>query len=97
MIQRIAISSVISWGVAVAAGFAMAEASDRPKLIYEQQCAGCHGRDRLGGTGPALIPETLSRMNGPSIAKVIANGRSATQMPGFAATLSGDDIAMLTE
>ena len=28
--------------------------------IYADKCAQCHGADRLGGTGPALIPETLS-------------------------------------
>lgn len=64
---------------------------------YAQYCASCHGADRLGGTGPALIPETLKRMRGPKVDRVIASGRAATQMPGFAGTLSPDEISALTK
>ncbi len=62
---------------------------------YARYCAQCHGVDRLGGTGPALIPETLKRMRGPKVERVISRGRDATQMPAFAGTLSPDDIASL--
>ena len=58
-----------------------------PAETFAAHCASCHGAGRLGGIGPALIPETLGRMRGPDLASVIANGRAATQMPGFAATL----------
>ena len=30
--------------------------------LYLQQCAACHGPDRLGGMGPALLPENLGRL-----------------------------------
>ncbi|TNF19594.1 MAG: cytochrome C oxidase Cbb3 [Rhodobacteraceae bacterium] len=60
-------------------------------------CASCHGDDRLGGLGPALIPETLGRMRGPVLDEVIAHGRPATQMPGFAEDLSAAQIAALAE
>lgn len=63
-----------------------------PARDYADHCAACHGADRLGGTGPALIPETLGRMRGPNLHAVIAEGRAATQMPGFAPTL--DDAAV---
>ncbi|MEC5290937.1 cytochrome D1 domain-containing protein [Aurantimonas sp. C2-6-R+9] len=66
-----------------------------PRAQYSRYCAECHGADRLGGTGPALIPETLKRMRGPKLGVVIAEGRAATQMPGFADTLSPDEIAAL--
>jgi DNA-binding beta-propeller fold protein YncE len=68
-----------------------AVAQDAPALFAEH-CAACHGAGRLGATGPALIPETLSRMRGPAVAEVIAHGRVATQMPAFAETLAADEI-----
>ena len=56
--------------------------------LYGRHCAACHGADRLGGTGPALIPEALVRLKLEAAKNVIAQGRPATQMPGFAATLA---------
>ena len=38
-----------------------------PSALYTQHCAACHGGDRLGALGPALIPEALGRMK-PEIA-----------------------------
>jgi DNA-binding beta-propeller fold protein YncE len=61
--------------------------------IYEGHCAACHAPSRLGGTGPALIPETMGKLKGDALAAVIANGRAATQMAGFADTLTPEDIA----
>lgn len=61
--------------------------------IYADLCASCHAETRLGGTGPALIPESLGRLKGDKLATVIAKGRAMTQMPGFAATLSPEEIA----
>src|SRR5690606_2130241 len=62
---------------------------------YAEHCAACHGEDRLGGTGPALIPETLGRVRG--IDQVIAQGRVSTQMEGFSDRLSPQAIAALVE
>jgi cytochrome c553 len=61
--------------------------------IFQDLCAGCHAPTRLGGTGPALIPETLGKLKGEKLEAIIAKGRPATQMAGFAATLSPADIA----
>ena len=61
--------------------------------IYAESCASCHGPDRLGGTGPALIPQTLKRMRGPKLKTVISEGRTATQMPAFADSLAPSEIA----
>lgn len=63
---------------------------------YATHCASCHGPDRLGGLGPALLPQNMGRLRGEAIAKVIAEGREATQMSGFAHALSKDEIAALT-
>ncbi|THD73037.1 cytochrome C oxidase Cbb3 [Thalassobius vesicularis] len=60
--------------------------------IYMDLCASCHGEARLGGIGPALIPEALGRLRGESLSGIIANGRVATQMPAFATTLSAEEV-----
>jgi DNA-binding beta-propeller fold protein YncE/cytochrome c553 len=63
--------------------------------LYREHCASCHGEGRLGGTGPALLPESLGRLKPEAAAKVIAEGRASTQMPAFAETLKADEIAAL--
>jgi cytochrome c553/WD40 repeat protein len=65
--------------------------------IYADLCASCHADTRLGGTGPALIPESLGRLKGDRLTAVIAEGRAMTQMPAFAATLSPEDIAAVAD
>lgn len=61
--------------------------------IYADLCASCHAETRLGGTGPALIPESLGRLKGDRLAAVISEGRAMTRMPAFKETLSPEDIA----
>ena len=63
--------------------------------LYGEHCAACHGSDRLGGTGPALLPENLGRLAGQRLTTVIADGRPATQMPGFGSVLAKNEIAAL--
>ena len=63
--------------------------------LYTQHCAACHGEQRTGLMGPALLPESLERLRPAEALKVIAQGRPATQMPGFAGQLSATDIAAL--
>ena len=65
--------------------------------IYAQNCALCHGADRLGGVGPALLPENLRRLRKPKAVDAISNGLPASQMPGFSNKLSSDDIASLVK
>ena len=64
--------------------------------VYKENCASCHGADRLGGMGPALLPENLGRLKRNEAKTVIESGRPATQMPGFGKKLSDADIAALT-
>jgi mono/diheme cytochrome c family protein len=71
---------------------ASAAADDAPALFAEH-CALCHGADRLGAMGPALLPESLGRLKPEAAAAVIRDGRPATQMPGFAGSLTEADIA----
>lgn len=63
--------------------------------VYARECAACHGSDRLGGTGPALLPENLGRLKQTAAAAVIASGRPASQMPAFAQKLDAATIAAL--
>ena len=65
--------------------------------IYADLCASCHADSRLGGKGPALIPESLGRLKGDRLAAVIADGRAMTQMPGFKGSLSPEDIAAVAD
>tara|TARA_R110002050_G_scaffold203490_2_gene338733 strand:+ start:44057 stop:45625 length:1569 start_codon:yes stop_codon:yes gene_type:complete len=73
------------------------EIDARTLAVYQQQCAACHGEDRLGGIGPALLPENLKRLKKKNAIATIADGRMATQMPGFAAQLASEDIAALAD
>jgi len=74
---------------------AAAFAQPAPPKIYREHCASCHGADRLGGSGPALLPENLARLRRAEAARVIAAGRAATRMPGYAGTLSAAEIEEL--
>jgi mono/diheme cytochrome c family protein/DNA-binding beta-propeller fold protein YncE len=74
-----------------------AAAQDAGEKIYTQHCAACHGADRLGGSGPALLPQNLERLRPPEALRVIRDGRLATQMPGYADRLSAGEIQALTD
>ncbi len=65
--------------------------------LYQANCSSCHGVDRLGGVGPALLPGNLERLRRSEAIKTIANGRLATQMPQFGEKLSSSDIASLVD
>lgn len=56
--------------------------------LYQAKCAACHGGDRFGAIGPALLPDNLGRLGQAGAEKVIREGRPATQMPAFGAEVS---------
>ncbi len=74
---------------------AAAAAEGEAEKLYAEHCAACHGADRLGGMGPALLPETLSRLRKSAARDAIATGLPATQMPAFAEVLDADEIESL--
>ncbi len=84
-------------GLVLASALAGCAAAAEPARLYAEHCASCHGADRFGGIGPALLPSNLERLRRPAAAEVIANGRPATQMPGFADKLTPAEIAALVE
>jgi len=77
--------------------FASALAHADTAALYQQHCAECHGADRLGRMGPALLPENLGRLRKAKAQKVIAHGRPAIQMPAFGEVLSATDIKGLAD
>jgi mono/diheme cytochrome c family protein/DNA-binding beta-propeller fold protein YncE len=82
----------------LATGFALPPAIAAPvspAALYRQHCASCHGEQRLGGMGPALLPENLGRLKPAQAEKVIAGGRAATQMPAFGDKLDAGAIKAL--
>lgn len=66
-------------------------------ILFQQHCAVCHGEGRLGGMGPALLPQNLKRLRKKQAVEVISNGRVATQMQGFADKLSAEQIKELAD
>ena len=89
MIRRIILAASLSLGANALA------ADPDANALYQKHCADCHDPSRLGGTGPALIPQTLRRMYGPKMHDVIANGRVATQMIGYSDVLNSAEIDAL--
>ena len=65
--------------------------------LYKIHCAECHGANRLGGMGPALLPGNLKRLRHKAAVEVIKQGRAATQMPAFTEKLSAAEIQSLAE
>ena len=71
--------------------------NNEAELLYQQHCSTCHGLNRLGGVGPALLPQNLRRLKQDAAAEVISNGAAATQMPAFKSKLAPSDISSLVE
>ena len=74
--------------------------TDKPEsalALYQQNCAICHGDDRLGRIGPALLPENLGRLKQDEAVSTILDGRAATQMPAFQDKLTAEQVKALVE
>ena len=82
---------------ALAAALLLAPALAWGADTYTTHCASCHGAARLGGMGPALLPENLARLEKAEAARVIRDSRPGVQMPAFGKTLSEAEIAQLVE
>jgi cytochrome c553 len=83
--------------VLVFAAFQPVEVLADAETLYLQHCATCHGAERLGGTGPALLPQNLSRLRREAALEVIAEGRALTQMPAFSEQLNNHEITALAD
>jgi cytochrome c553 len=97
MIQRILSLSAVAALLAFGAVSQPAHAETNGEAVYSQHCASCHGAERLGGQGPALLPENLGRLRREAAHDVVASGRPGTQMPGFGDELGDEEITALVE
>jgi mono/diheme cytochrome c family protein/DNA-binding beta-propeller fold protein YncE len=79
------------------AGMASFAEAAEPEAVYKAHCLVCHGENRLGGVGPALLPENLARLRKPEAADVIRNSRPATQMPPYRDVLKPEEIQALAD
>ncbi|MEI8324446.1 MAG: cytochrome D1 domain-containing protein [Betaproteobacteria bacterium] len=102
----IALRYSLNQGLRCCAGFFLAFALstaigavevDPASTLYAKHCVRCHGENRAGGMGPALLPQSLERLRKPEAAMVISNGRAATQMAGFAHLLTAQEVAQLVQ
>lgn len=66
-----------------------------PAALYATHCASCHGADREGESGPALLPESLERLRKAAAVTTITHGRAATRMPAFGDRLTAGEIGAL--
>ncbi len=69
--------------------------AEEARDLYVEHCAECHGTNRLGGTGPALIPESLGRLKQDKATATIKLGRVQTHMPAFDGMLDDQQIEAL--
>jgi mono/diheme cytochrome c family protein len=60
--------------------------------VFSQNCAGCHGADGSGGTGPALTATQLDRAQ---IKQKVTEGGGG--MPAFEGTLSEEQIGAVSD
>jgi DNA-binding beta-propeller fold protein YncE len=88
--------STLAMATLALGSLAGAARADTPAL-FTQHCASCHGAARLGGMGPALLPESLERLKRKDAHTTIRDGRAATQMPAFGQILTGAEIEALAE
>jgi mono/diheme cytochrome c family protein/DNA-binding beta-propeller fold protein YncE len=72
-------------------------AAPSPTALFSQHCASCHGVQRQGLMGPALLSECLERLRKPEALKTIQRGRPATQMPAFGDKLGATEISALVD
>ena len=64
------------------------------KRLYNQYCANCHHVDRIGHSGPPLLPQFIKRKSPKQLEKIILNGLPATLMPAFP-QLTVQDVAAI--
>ncbi|MBA3902102.1 MAG: cytochrome C oxidase Cbb3 [Rhodocyclaceae bacterium] len=72
-------------------------AAEPAQDLYRKHCAECHGADRFGLMGPALLPENLSRLRKDAAAAMIRDSRPAVQMPPFKDVLKPEEIQQLAD
>ena len=73
------------------------EAAGPMAALYWDKCSGCHGVDRHGSVGPALIPQTLQGKKREELALVIMEGKTGTSMPPWRNIINDSRIEELID
>ncbi len=61
------------------------------KILYSQNCAGCHGSEgQFGPATPLANPEYLALVDDSTLTDIVANGQKNTMMPPFAERSGGN-------
>jgi mono/diheme cytochrome c family protein len=66
-------------------------------VLYWDKCSGCHGDNRQGGVGPALIPQRLNEIDNEILTEIIRYGQPGTSMPAWQDILTQQEIGDLIE
>ena len=74
--------------LAMASFTAAADAPVDAAALYATHCASCHGAQRLGGMGPALLPQSLERLRQADAQKVMATTQRVANGTGLADLLT---------
>ncbi len=90
-------NKLLPWAGLLLCSMATALSAQTTEDLYQQNCAACHGADRLGLIGPALLPENLKRLRKKAAIETITSGRPATQMPPFGEKLNSEQITALVD
>jgi mono/diheme cytochrome c family protein len=64
------------------------------EAAYLDSCSGCHGRDRRGATGPALLAQRMSQDDAYYF-DVIKNGKPGTIMPPWGHQYSDEEVSAM--
>ncbi|MFQ5795544.1 MAG: cytochrome D1 domain-containing protein [Candidatus Bipolaricaulia bacterium] len=102
LVMGVLVTLLIAYdGVTPTVAPATVSAADEPivrgkpvSAFFLDSCAGCHGTDRRGATGPALLPQRLTQPDYYYF-DVIKNGKPGTVMPPWDGLLSDDEINAL--
>lgn len=70
---------------------------ERGRVIYAEECSGCHGKEAEGDLGPAIgNPAFLALAKDEFLRYAIEHGRDGTDMPSFGGVLPEADIDAVT-
>ena len=76
--------------------FAQAETGEN---LYQYNCAQCHGKNREGAVGPSLVDNIWlhGEPTKANLINIITKGIPDKAMPGWASTLSAENIALISD
>lgn len=66
------------------------------RQIYLENCAACHGFDRMGFIGVSLIPSNLTPLSQAAIRSLMRHGISDTLMPSWSCRLTMKQLRQLS-